>query len=134
MTSLVIKLLEDDATVGGIMADRIYPVVFSEKTDPPFAVVRLTSVIPTNAKDTDDLDDALDQRNFDVILYSEDYNNLDQGEDAIRDALEGYAGTETINSVVYNIQNIVYSDTNDQFEETRQLYSRPISFEGWRKR
>lgn len=123
------RILVDDAGVGAIAENRIYPQILKRKTPLPAITWQRISGVRLRGLDGTD---ALAQPRIQINCWAESYSDASDLEDAVRAALVDYTGT--VLSVV--IADIELESDGDLFEpavsskETRR-FGRRMDFIVW---
>lgn len=115
----IFSLLRDDAGVGAIAGDRIYPQVAPRDAAEPYIVYQRVSRVDLGR----DLDGAneLVQARVQVDSYADGYNTARNLADAIRRRLDGYKGTVDLTgspSETLRIGGISLIEDRDDFDDS----------------
>lgn len=112
----IYRLLRDDATVGAIIGDKIYPGIIPESIAYP--AVRYSELSQV-FDETKDGPIATGEHSFEVHIYSLEYSQAQRIATAIKSALDWYTGT--VNSIV--IERIRFTDqSDDPFQDEKELF------------
>jgi len=118
----IYNLLSNDATVNGIVSNKIFPFLAKEDIIFPYIVYSQTSLEPIEFKDgVSDLDTI----EYEVEMWTDNPIGLKALADAVRDVLDRYSGTVeglVIQSVKFNGENMGYND-EDRLYLAMQSYS-----------
>lgn len=112
----IYNLLKDDASVGALIGDRIYPGIIPDGvTYPAVTYSELSQVFD----ETKDGPLPTGQHGFDVDIYAYEYAGAQSIASAIKSALDWYTGT--VNTVV--IERIRLIDQTDlPYEDEKELF------------
>lgn len=116
----LVQILEDDATVGALVGDRIYPQRPPQGVQRPHLVYnRISGPVPhaMNGKPAD-----IDPTQVQLDGFGADYGTVKQLMDACRQALNGQRGT--FNGVT--VEGIVMQDESDQGQSPLEGRDAPI--------
>jgi len=111
----IYKLLKDNADVGAICADRIYPELAQQDVDTPFVVYTVTDTTPSGTKNATS---KLDTSRVELYCVSDDYEQAMSLGIAVRDALDRQSGT--INAV--QVQSVDFDTSDVQFDPDQRVY------------
>ena len=120
----IYNILSNDAALGDIAGDRIYPNVAKQSSAFPFIVYRITGDAPTDTKDGVS---PLDENSVLILCYSASYSTTADLSDLVRDALDRVNGTYG----GINIQGIQFLDFDDDFDikgDTEGVYVKSLNF------
>lgn len=112
----IYQLLRDDAAVGQVIGNKIYPTIAPDKVAYPFATYGEFSrrTIPTK-----DGNIPTGDHDFDVDIYSYEFAQAQRISKAIEDVLDDYSGT--INTVEIKKIRLVDQKT-DSFEDKKNIF------------
>lgn len=108
--SIVYTTLRDDAGVGAICADRIYPVIALQDTTRPYVVYTLVSAVPQNQLDGDY---GCDNRRVQLDSYAETYAQARGLADAVRTSLSAIGYLTVENFVTYEVDTKLFRVSQD---------------------
>jgi len=118
----IYKILADDAGVGAICANQIYPQFAPQKSALPFITYDLISNVPLNSKgNTSHIDSVRVQLN----CIADDPLEAANLAAAVRTALDGYAGTPAGTGVA--LRNVMFDGENDLLEE-EDTFGRAVDY------
>ena len=109
---VIYTLLSNDADVSALVSTRIYPSLAIESVVYPYIVYETTGNEPTDDKDGKSSIDTLD---YDIEIYTETLDQLNDLSTKVRNVLDRYSGTvsgKQIQSMQYTSDNTGYSDDN----------------------
>lgn len=106
------SILTNSNPVGSIIADRVFPGIIPEGTTLPACAFVTTNNEPTGTKSGPS---TLDFVTVDFDIISKRYSEVDSAGEAIRNALENYAGGT-------NIYRISIRDEAEYFDQKNRLY------------
>jgi len=109
---VIYTLLSNDADVSALVSTRIYPSLAIENVVYPYIVYETTGNEPTDDKDGKSSIDTLD---YDIEIYTETLDQLNDLSTKVRNVLDRYSGTvsgKQIQSMQYTADNTGYSDDN----------------------
>ena len=116
------KILDDDAGVGAICANRIYPQFAPQGSAMPFVTYDIISNVPLNSKgDTS----AIDSFRVQVNCIGVSMDAVAGLAAAVRTALDGYSGTPTATGVT--LRGIMFEGEVDLLEE-EDTYGRAVDY------
>jgi len=116
------KILDDDAGVGAICANRIYPQFAPQGSAMPFITYDIISNVPLNSKgDTS----AIDSFRVQVNCIGVSMDAVAGLAAAVRTALDGYSGTPTATGVT--LRGIMFEVEADLLEE-EDTYGRAVDY------
>jgi hypothetical protein len=97
MIHAVIQVLINDAAVRSAVGQnkakntyKVYPIYADEKEEPPFVVGSIVANNPNYCKDG--TASKMDEVTFRLVTYSREYAKMDQIDNAMRFAIDGYKG------------------------------------------
>lgn len=128
ITSILIGDSDVQSVVGRNKADdkwKVYPVVCPSQEEKKYITVSQTGKPPVECKTGSPTSW---DGTFDVICWAKNYDDLDEMEVAVVDALDNKADG-TYNGV--HLSEIRYANGKDLFSNEYQLYARVISFNCW---
>lgn len=118
----VFDLLRNDATIQGIVGDRIYPDQIPQNVPYPALVHYKQSVERTAFKDSPTVNYKV---RYQVDVYAAKFSEAETLAQAVETKLHGYSGT--VKGI--NIQNCYYQDkSDDSFVEELQAHAVQVSF------
>ena len=119
---VIYSLLTDDAAVSALVSDRVYPSLAIKDVVYPYIVFEQVGNDPTDDKDGVS---SLDTLSYDIEIYTQTPEKMNDLGVKVRKVLDRYAGTvntKVIQSVKYNTENSGYSD-DDRVYLKMQNYS-----------
>ena len=120
----IYEILSDDAPVGALIGNRIYPNVAMQGSEFPFAVYQVTGDSPTDIKDGVS---PLDENAISVMCFSQTYEEASDIADAVRPALDRVDGTyEGVE--LQGIQYLSYNDDFDVKDDDDGVYVKSLNF------
>lgn len=112
----IYNLLKDDAGVGAIIGDKIYPGIIPDNVAYP--AVRYTE-LTQRFDETKDGPIATGEHSFEVHIYSYEYAQAHRLATAIKTALDWYNGT--VNNVAIERIRLV-DQSDDPFQDEKELF------------
>lgn len=123
---VIYDILSTDVNVISLVGDteagdgkRIFPLRASYKETLPLIIYNVENVTPTNDKDGVS---RLDVVGFEINIYADSYSVIASLSGFVRDALDGFSGTN--NGVV--VDRMIFTDLTDGFDEAAQ---KPITIQ-----
>ena len=120
----IYSILRDNAPVGALIGNRIYPNVATRRAEFPFAVYQVTGDEPTDTKDGVS---PLDENAISVMCFSKTYEEASDIADAVRTALDRVNGTYS-GVVVQGIQFLSYNEDFDVKDADDGVYVKSLNF------
>ena len=120
----IYSILRDDAPVGALIGNRIYPNVATRKAEFPFVVYQVTGDSPTDIKDGVS---PLDENAILVMCFSKTYEEASNIADAVRTALDRVNGTYA-GVVIQGIQYLGYNEDFDVKDADDGVYVKSLNF------
>lgn len=120
----IYSILRDDAPVGALIGNRIYPNVATRRSTFPFVVYQVTGDEPTDTKDGVSV---LDENAILVMCFSKTYEEASNIADAVRTALDRVNGTYA-GVVVQGIQYLSYDDDFDVKDADDGVFVKSLKF------
>jgi hypothetical protein len=127
----IIEILLDDVTTRTLVGQdktlttyKFYPVISPQSERPPYVVGALTGTSPAQTKDCVS---TLDNENFDLLIYGNNYEEVDNIDRAIRTALDG-KNSNTDNGIHFN--KIYFQSRRDAAVEGKEgmIFCRVASY------
>ncbi len=119
------SILLSDSSVTALVGQNIFPVVIPETKQPPYVRLSTASV---NATPTKSGTSVVDEARIQIDVWATSQDTAVQIDEKIRAALDGYAGTVTVNSVAYLIDGIRFESWGDDYEEDWRLFRRTSDY------
>lgn len=117
MIAGIMSILLNDASVTGLVDNKIYPVVAEQEVKRPYVTIRRTGVSPTIVKNEVS---GKDEIIFNIAAYSSEYKECIQILSAVRTAIDNYKDTPAGSTV--NFLNIWYQVSEDLFDKEDETY------------
>lgn len=112
------KILLDDATMAGYVADQIFPIAAPDETSFPFVVIQTNNTDPTDTKSGVSTND---QVSFQIDAYSTNVTELNNIMSRVRTLIDRYTGTES----GLTIRNIFFVNESDgPFDIGAEIYAK----------
>ncbi len=125
ITGPLIVLIANNATAATLTDGKVYPVVAPQTTVPPYVVMRIIEVQPTQHKDgVSPLDAVFVQ----VSTLAKDYHYAQRTDEAVRRSIDGYCGNVTVDGDPVPIDGTQYLTGQDLFEDEPQLFRRDATY------
>lgn len=125
ITGPLIVLIANNATAATLTGGKVYPVVAPQTTVPPYVVMRIMEVQPTQHKDgVSPLDAVFVQ----VSTMSKEYGYAQRTDEAVRRAIDGYRGNVTVDGDPVPIDGTQYLTGQDLFEPDGDLFRRDATY------
>lgn len=125
----IYHLLSNSTAVGNICDDRIYPEIAQQTAETPFIIYTIQSANPSGTKTGTS---TLDEVQFEVITFSQDYAQAMDLGTAARGALDRVGGVINgvqVQSIDFKTQGVDYDFTTDTHMLV-QVYDMRIGFTG----
>ena len=120
--------LSTDAAVTGVCGLRIYPDIAPQNVAYPFCVYTIINSVPVDFKDGQS---NLEEVNFQIDVYSNNYDTTHNLSNSVRNRLDRFVGT--INNV--SVQTIKYMSSDSQdYNPDLNIYWMSIDFMARMKR
>tara|TARA_R100000656_G_scaffold9565_1_gene10383 strand:- start:380 stop:781 length:402 start_codon:yes stop_codon:yes gene_type:complete len=120
----IYSILKDDAAVGTLIEDRIYPNVAKQTSAFPFVIYQVTGDSPTDTKDGVS---PLDENAILVMCYSQTYTEVSDLANQVRKALDRVDGTYE-GVIVQGIQYLSYNEDFDVKDDDDGVYVKSLNF------
>lgn len=112
-------LINANGTANGLLAGRVYPVIFPEQYNLPAVAVNIVGVTPNPTKSgASDVDTVLLQ----VDCYASTYAAAQDVSTAVRGAIDYYRGDVVVGVETFGIDYIDYEGQTDAWEEKPKEY------------
>ena len=111
----IFNLLQNDATLGAIIGDRIYPELAQQDQDAPFVVYTVTDTTPAGTKTSSS---TIDVSEVDIYCISKDYEQCMDIGIAVRNALDRNGGSLSGGEV----QSIDFLSSDVDFDTDQRAY------------
>ena len=111
----IFNLLQNDATLGAIIGDRIYPELAQQDQDAPFVVYTVTDTTPAGTKTSSS---TIDVSEVDIYCISKDYEQCMDIGIAVRNALDRNGGS--LSGV--EVQSIDFLSSDVDFDTDQRAY------------
>lgn len=125
----IYSLLSNSTAVGNICGDRIYPEIAQQTAQTPFIIYTIQSATPSGSKTGTS---TLDEVQFEIITFSEDYAQAMDLGTAARGALDRVGGVINgvqVQSIDFKTQGVDYDFTTNTHMLV-QVYDMRIGFTG----
>jgi len=120
--------LSTDAAVTGVCGLRIYPDIAPQNVAYPFCVYTIINSVPVDFKDGQS---NLEEVNFQIDVYSNNYDTTHNLSNSVRNRLDRFVGT--VNNV--SVQTIKYMSSDSQdYNPDLNVYWMSIDFMARMKR
>jgi len=120
--------LSTDAAVTGVCGLRIYPDIAPQNVAYPFCVYTIINSVPVDFKDGQS---NLEEVNFQIDVYSNNYDTTHNLSNSVRNRLDRFVGT--INNI--SVQTIKYMSSDSQdYNPDLNVYWMSIDFMARMKR
>lgn len=112
----IYTLLSGQAGLTALVGTQIYPVQAPQGKKDPMVIYGITKQEGQHSKDRTSPEDWIE---FEVIVYSKDYDNMHSIHKQVRDSLDGKSGTISGNEV----SQISFLNYEDGWEEEREAFA-----------
>jgi hypothetical protein len=114
-------LMVNDSDISGLVGDRIYPSLAKEDVPKPYIVYEKTDETPTDDKDGKS---TLDESFYDIMVFTDDIDQLEVLGLYIRNILDRFSGTNS----GWDVDKIIYEEEVNEYNDEDRLYGKQIRY------